>query len=408
MKNRLWWLVQRPILLGGVVAALLFGVLTAPMAVRAISPPAVADPPVFPQTVAPYSWWTAELAAGELDAATMIYQNGYAVEFLDIPQAVVLGSDGSTYRRLGAAEARTVPADQGDPAATLLAPDGSFVVIAGGAGHGEVEVVTLRDLQRRSLPVGKGRSAIPLSIALDGRTALLLTSGEAMSRYADTDFRLHGGLARLDLETGEVYDYPGPADVSTAALSPDGAWIAADTPGGIVLVDAVSGRVERTIAASGWTLMDDAWSPSGERLAVAGDGRLAVIEVYTSEPVVHDLTPHQVEWAQPIGWRDDGTLLVHGTTDPSTNASAFAWIDVATGAEQVFSSYRSNFTAAALGAPDVARDLVPRWDVRPAGISRGSLNLGPAVIVALFAGLLAGTVAWRLAAKSRAVREFAR
>ena len=85
-----------------VAVVLILGVVVQ-AALASNTKPGVATP-VFPREIAAYSWWTGMLSSSSIDAATMVYQNGAGVEFYDSPQAVLLGADGATYRRLDAAE----------------------------------------------------------------------------------------------------------------------------------------------------------------------------------------------------------------------------------------------------------------------------------------------------------------
>jgi hypothetical protein len=133
-----------------------------------------------------------------------------------------------------------------------VSADGTFVVVGKAGCGGGVDVTRLRDNDRRSILVGDGLSAIPVSIAADGRFVLILTSESSLSPLLDLHFRLHGALSLLDLKTGTVREYAGLTDVSAAALSPDGASIVADTAAGLVVVNAVTGKVTDTrLSAAG-------------------------------------------------------------------------------------------------------------------------------------------------------------
>lgn len=351
--------------------------------------------PVFPAAVSSYSWWTAGLAPGDVPVATAIYQNGIGVEFFDVPQAIVLGADGTTYRRLSAAERRSAPADQGDPARSLLSDDGTFAVIAGPGGRGDVLVVTLADGSDRSFDIGEGRHAVPTSIA--GDRVLLLTDDEEISRYTDADFRLHAGLAVLDLASGEVTALEQVRGVDSAALSPDGSRIVARTDTGLTLLDADGRILAEGLGDGQWHLDGDAWAPDGARFAATEVGEVHVVDVAGAEPevVTHPVDP---PYSAAIGWRDDGTLLVAGGDGNGDNVTRFAWIDVASGAQEVFSTYRPDVTGAAMGTIDVARDLVPAWRVEAiAQADRGGLPLWLAVVAAA----LAAAVVWMLTPRRR-------
>ena len=159
-------------------------------------------------------------------------------------------------------------------------------------GGGGVEVVTLRGNERRSILVGDGLSVIPLSIAADGRSALILTSQTTLSPLIGQHFKLHGALSLLDLETGTARKYPDLTDVSAAALSPDGTSIVAETGGDLVVLDAVTGKVADTpLSSSGAGQLDgDAWSPDGRRFAQLGRNILRIVDVTAAEPVENVVT----------------------------------------------------------------------------------------------------------------------
>jgi hypothetical protein len=351
---------------------------------------------VFPGQVASYSWWTAGLRGSEVDAAVVVYQNGVGVEFMDFPQAVLIGTDGSTYRRLGAAEGRSFPENQGDPAASVLSADGTFVVIAGSSRKGSVEVLRLSDGQSRSITIDDGRSAIPASITADGRSVLLLTSDDTLTPYEDMNFRLHADLALLDLETGELRDFAELAGTNSAAISPDGSRIVADTDDGVVLIDVADGRVTSTDIDAGYAQLDgDAWAPDGESFAFQLGHALHVLDVSGAEPVERTVRLPGVDYGVAIGWRDDSTALVYAGDDSGENRAWFYWADTGSGELERISSYTPDFTGASLSSADVARDLVPDMRVEDRVPERG----GPPLWLLLPLALVPGLVVWLLTPK---------
>lgn len=275
--------------------------------------------PAVPATIARYSWYTGMLSTDRFEAASLLYQNGVGVEFMDTPQSVLLSTDGSTYRRLDEAESLSIPEDQGDPAISVLSPDGTFVVVGSAGRTGEVQVVTLRDGRHRSVPVGNGRTALPVSIGSNGQSVLLRTRDQVVDRYAEiADL----GLARLDLQTGYLHDYPAVRDVRAAALSPDGSRIVVVGGRGVQLIDATTGRVTATVNASPEMSLDgDAWSPDGRLLALVDQSALVIVDVSGANPVQRHLRLLEMESASAIGWRDQSTVLVHGSTNGGENTS---------------------------------------------------------------------------------------
>lgn len=354
--------------------------------IAAATPAAIASwtaPPsssvVVPTEVATYTWFVSH---GDLGMpATMIYQNGIGVEFMDFPRAIVLGVDGSTYRRSGIAEQRSVPTDQGDPAAMVLSADGTFAVIAGANGHGNVAVHSLVDGSTREVAIGAGRSAVPLSIASDGDHVLVLLSDGEMSGY--TDPPMGGTLAMLDLSTGDLLEYS-LQRVTSAALSPDGSRVVAQASEGPLVMDAAGHDVRRLPAAlEGHAFGDDAWSPDGTRVVTLvhdsrwvdepGGRRLTTsATMQISEPATGATSVHPldgVEYAAALGWRDDGTVVLQTYADD--NSSKFQWADADTGAVETFSSYESGLTGASIGSADLARDLIAEWVVEPRPVDQG-------------------------------------
>jgi hypothetical protein len=372
---------------GVAVAVAVFGALTLPAVLSAAQR---GSTPAFPEEVAPYAWWTPPLSGGDIDAAVMLYQNGYGVEFLDDPQAVLLASDGSTYRRHSTSESLAGPADQGDPAESVLSPDGSTIVTAGLHGRGVVTVTTLATGVTTDVAVGDRLNAIPVSMNEAG-SVLLLTSEAEMSPLLDVDFRLHGDLVRLDLGSGRVTHYPSLTDVSAAALSPDGSRIAADTADGIVVVDSdASSRQDVTLPRRDVRLDGDAWAPDNRRLAVFGSDGLTLVDVAT-DAAVTTVTAAPGLFGSVVGWRDSETVLLHATDGTGSNTSAFSWVDVSSGTVDTFSTYTPDLTGAALGGVDLARNLVPSIEVRSLPVDRG---WPPTVLVLLVAAGI-GLLAWR-------------
>lgn len=391
---------RKPILPALIAAAVGALVVVVPAAISTARVPPPSMPTVFPAQVASYSWFTAH---GDLGMpATMVFQNGVGVEFMDFPQAVALGADGSTYRRIGTAEARGIPADQGDPADMVLAADGTFAVIAGAGGHGNVIVHSFVDGTSRPVPVGAGRSAIPLSIASDGDHVLVLLSDTEMSPYTSFTMSLDGTLALLELSTGDLveYDLDG---VRSAAISPDGTRIVAETANGAVVLDA-SGRGIQELPSE---LADarfaaDAWSTSGTHVAtVRFDPAWVETEqgrVYTStaallvtdlSAAVAEIPLADVEAVALLGWRADDTLVVQRYADD--NSAQFQWVDASTGAAETFATYDSGFTGASVASADLARDLISVWAVEERPVDRG---WNATIVLASVVGLLAGFVVW--------------
>lgn len=398
-----------PWLIGLGVALVVLAYGYAPTIHRALSRPEPVGAPQFPSTVASYSWYTGMLSSARFEAATLLYQNGVGVEFMDTPQSVLLSADGSTYRRLDEAEAASIAEDQGDPATTVLSPDGTFVVIGSAGRTGEIEVVSLRDGRSRSVSLRGARTGLPIAIGADGRTVLLATSEDVVDRYAEP---LELGLASVDLQSGELRDYPTVRGVQGAALSPDNRRIVVATNSGTMIIDSGSGRVAAELTAASEVRLDgDAWSPDGRRIAFVDDASLVVVDPSGPTPTRQRLLLAQGEYATVLGWRDESTVLVHAFTNSGENTSELYWTDVHTGRQQSFSTYTPNFTGASLLGADAARDLIPRWQVADRPVDRGPRPFGvvaaPAIASAVL-GLLAVIISRRLVRTAPGGREATR
>lgn len=345
--------------------------------------------PVFPAEVAVYSWFTPHLS-GAPGPVVMTYQNGVGVEALDLPQGIALSADGCTYRRFGAAEARSTPTDQGDPAHTLLSADGTFALIAGANREGSVELVSFVTGEAREIDVGEGRSALPLSIDAAGRLVVLQTDTDEMSPYLAFNTPMNGELWLLDLATGELRDLAVDG-ASGAAISPDGAQVAAVTAAGGVVLDLSTGERTDLPGVTAWAdLEDDAWSPDGTALATLGrEGGLQITSV-TDEPQTRTLPlpPPADRYPSVLGWRDADTVMVQ-LVEGEANTAQFLWVSVSSGQTEVFSSYDSGWTKAALASADVARNLLASWDVRATRADQGPML---SLLLATGLGLLVAIV----------------
>jgi hypothetical protein len=70
--------------------------------------------PTIPDRVAEYSHLTGNVSSSPPGRGIALFQFGFGVEFLDFPQAVVVGADGDVYRRVDLAEDAAGRQSQGD------------------------------------------------------------------------------------------------------------------------------------------------------------------------------------------------------------------------------------------------------------------------------------------------------
>ena len=219
-----------------------------------------------PEQLAGYSYLTGSVSQSPPGRVVALWQHGYGVEFLDFPQAVVLGADGDTYRRVDVAEGRAGSETQGDPAPMLLSPDGTRVAV----GDHDLErpdlvVVDLTTGETTSHPLPTGRSVVPVAWSADGRTVASVLSEDPTNPYSGSRIRGDVGLVDLADHTSEVLDADGTA--TAAAFSPDGSELAVERADRLAVVDLADGG-ERELEADGVLAGPAAWSPDGRLLAV--------------------------------------------------------------------------------------------------------------------------------------------
>ena len=135
--------------------------------------------------MAGYSHLTGSVSSSPPGPAVALWQHGYGVEFLDFPQAVVLGAGGDTYRRVDVAEERAGSETQGDPAPMLLSPDGTRVAVGDhDVERPDVVVVDLTTGETTTHALPAGRSVVPVAWSSDGETLASLVSDEATNPYS--------------------------------------------------------------------------------------------------------------------------------------------------------------------------------------------------------------------------------
>ena len=253
-----------PVVVGVCSAALVFA-LTAPHE----SAPAEPGEAAVPRQMAGYSHLTGNVSDSPPGPAMALFQHGWGVEFLDFPQAVVLGWGGAVYRRVDAAEDRAGDETQGDPAPMLLSPDGMKVAVGDhDMDTPEVVVVDLRTGSTTSHPLPRGRSVVPVAWSSDGRTLAHLLSPAPTNPYSGE--RITGEVGLLDLSDDTTVVLPD-GEATAVAFSPDGSQLALEQTGTngeqLSVVDLASGA-RRGLETGGLLAGPAAWSPDGRLLAV--------------------------------------------------------------------------------------------------------------------------------------------
>ncbi len=221
-----------------------------------------------PRELAGYSYVTGTVSSSPPGPAVALFQHGFGVEFMDFPQAVVLGAGGDSYRRVDVAEDRAGGETQGDPAPMLLSPDGRYVAVGDhDIDQADVAVVDLTtgDVATHELP--QGRSVVPLAWSADGGSLAMLLSRDATNPYSGS--RITGDVGVLNLSDGstDVLELGGPA--AAAAFSPDGTALAVEVsaPRELALV-ALADGTSRPAPLDGVLAGPTAWSPDGRTIAV--------------------------------------------------------------------------------------------------------------------------------------------
>lgn len=393
------------------------------------------QPASIPSRLASYSYLTGDVASSPPGRAVALFQHGFDVEFMDFPQAVVMGADGDAYRRVGPAEARGGAETQGDPGPMRLSSDGTLVAVGDyNANPPDLAVVDLETGDVEVKPVAGGLSILPLTWSPDSLQVAYLSTPDQVRPY--TVRAITGNIGILDLTTGESRLLPGAADARAVAFSPDGTELAIhrippddpsrEDPEGMPLVGG--GRID--IVGSNDELLRDiplppdqylngpnAWSPDGAFLATGVqswgcqqlDGgwdeaewlqcldeveALFFVDASGREgPVPAPLKATMVGGDEVLGWLSAKELLVFDDVEGSDKAGADSgrvfWV---TAVSLDGSSSRRLTTIRdvddyGVGGFHVATGLIPDIQVRePGTIDRGRWPTAIRISVALLCG----------------------
>jgi DNA-binding beta-propeller fold protein YncE len=338
-----------------------------------------------------------------------LFQHGYGVEFMDFPQAVVLGAGGDTYRRVDAAEDRAGAETQGDPAPMLLSPDGRYVAVGDhDTDDPDVAVVDLTTGETTTHPLPRGRSVVPVAWSSDGQSLAVLLSADATNPYAGR--RIEGDVGVLDLasDTTDVME----GEATAVAFSPDGSTLAVERSGEdgrqLAIVDSAG---ERLVEADGLLAGPSAWSPDGKVLAIttvdpaaapapAGDPGvptgLAFVDATGSGGEVPE--PIDLPVAGPgrvLGWNGPDEVLMlldAGGGDQCCGSDAYSLSGVPLDGSQPGTLMRmSGMQSYGIGRFQLAASAADRLQVvTPDAVDRGPWPIALRVALAL----LAGTAVW--------------
>ena len=378
-------------LLGGLAVALLPG---------GAVPGTAGGAPTVPDQVAGYSHLTSSVSSSPPGRGLALFQFGFGVEFLDFPQAVVVGADGDVQRRVDLAEDRPWPQMQGDPAPMLLSPDGTRVAVGDHrADRPEIAVVALATGAVQRHPVPPGHRVLPLAWSADGdRLAYLATAPDESPVWG---VPLVGDVGLLDLVSGRAEGLPGATGVQAAAFAPDGTELAVqhgDAAGGGLDVVPLGGGVGRTLTLPAGHRLEGAaaWSPDGALLATSAADDIAFLDATgQGRTPPAPLARAAVGRGPVLGWTaPDRVVTLAADPPPATEVDPdrYLLVDVPLdgSAARPLTVVPTSDGGYGVARFQLATGLLPDLEVRPAGdVDRGRWPLSLRLVAALTAAALA-------------------
>lgn len=403
--------VAVPRVLGLCASAIVFVVGSGPGAEP--DRPDTGDDYSVPREMAGYSYLTGSVSASPPGPAVALFQHGYGVEFMDFPQAVVLGAGGDTYRRVDVAEGRAGGETQGDPAPMLLSPDGRYVAVGDhDTDDPDVAVVDLTTGETTTHPLPQGRSVISAAWSNDGQSLAILLSSEPTNPYSGG--RIKGSLGILDLARGTT-TVMRERGVTAVAFSPDDSALAVERSGEngaeIAIVDTAG---KRLVEADGLLAGPYAWSPDGRLLAITtvdpsgappevGDPGIPTGLSFVDATGAGGEVPETLELplagpGRVLGWSGPDevlTLLDAGEGDPCCGSDTSTLSTVPLDGSQPRTLMRmSGLQSYGIGRFQLAASAADRLQVvDPDQVDRGPWPMARRVVLALLAGLAVWLVA---------------
>ncbi|MEU8076504.1 hypothetical protein AB0B31_13750 [Catellatospora citrea] len=371
--------------------------------------PAAADAaPVLPQEFGAMSLLTASLSEAPLGRPGIaVLRQRVIGSFFGLAQAVVVGSDGRTYRRIDLAEERGATEADGEwsPAEALLSPDGRRVAIGDRRGGAtEIPVLDLVTGQRRDYPLPAPTAYDLQAWSPDGRR-LALALEDTAERVADRFQGTDGyPLALLDLDTGTLTTVPdvvfdpldsvrfstegrlGVPTVQDRGSSAPTTWLTVVEPTGAVTATM---RIPENSIFGGWT-------PAGDPMLFSGTGEAVGVQVVrlADGTDVQPPVPVPGERAWLLGWRSPTVLLAR------IEDLGVVSVDLASGSVDVLSTFDTGLLTHSTGA-SFAERLVTVAAVEPVSPARGPWP-GWAITTLAVLALAVGALAVRRVARLRA------
>lgn len=404
-----------PLLVAAAVTLVLL-LLPLHVAERDRSPAATGTHAVLPDPFPAYAHVPATVERLPAGPASMVFTHGSGVEFLDHPQAIALGADGTSYRRLDTADDASVPSDQGDPGPILLSPDGRTVAVGGRGGEGDLFTVSLEDGSVRTWPLPEGRSSVPLGWSADSQSVFVGLVEGVYDRYAglsSASLLAVDDVRRVDLSAAEgtgPTPLPDVSSVTGVAPLPDGEGVLVAGTAGTELRSPDGMRVVAKDLDLGPDLGPAAVSPDGRSVVTGSRGELrvntladgTVTSTYYLDLRATEGSNEVALTAEPLGWLGEDRILVSAYQETGSTNRLHLWsVDAGTGSTTELLVAEPGWTGASIVEVSIAADLLDGAEVSdPGPIDRGRAGL--ALRAALLLALVVLTV--RAAMQLRSVR----
>lgn len=401
------WTARRlvPLAAGLTVMALALLTVVLPLAGDADHVATPDSRPRLPVTFAPLSLLTANLSDDPLGqpAIAVIAQGKPGLTGV-FTQAVAVGMDGRTYRRIDAAEqrgARTTIENEWANAQALLSPNGRLVAVgAEQGGAAGVPVVDLLTGSRRDIALPAPAAYRLLDWSPDSTKVALIQKAEPRNISGAFDAGGAGfQLSILDLDSGTFTTVPG-VDMSMlgpAVFSASGRLLVAESAGKLSVVDpgAPDGpRVVSSFALPPGHLV--AWSADEQTVVLAdGDDSGSTLRVLNIDNGQFRQSVHLPgrRWASHVTWSGPARLTVFTQGLEDWQDCVLSDVDITTGQVRQLSRFSKGLAGSPTGI-SLAGDLLAVAEPGSASAERGPWPWWARACL-LFTGLAALIIAYR-------------